>query len=300
MKRKRATTNIFIKSLIKDKIPAIKLKSIKFLGCGADNDAYLINNLLILRFPKPEYKKSHIEAKQLLELSNYIKLKIPKPLYIKKYNNKTFIVYESVPGQSLTKELLGSLNSKQVKKLFNQVLEFLDQLHSFPVEKAKKLGVKEIDSFSNFKIFLNKCRKKAFKKLNEYETEGVEAIFKGYLENPLNFKYKPALLHDDFSIGHIFYDEKLKKAVGVIDFGDIIVNDPDRDLIYLFKFGKTFSNYLRSRKDFDLVKRKINFWLLTRDLDHFIKAIKNKNKEQFDKERSDINERIKSFYEFNS
>ncbi|MBS3168484.1 phosphotransferase, partial [Candidatus Woesearchaeota archaeon] len=164
------------------------------------------------------------------------------------------------------------------------------------VRRALKAGIKKVNLKRYFKDILLKSREKVFIKLNENEINAINDIFEKYLGDPKNFEYTPSLVHADLSKDHIFYDYKIKKIIGVIDFGDIQINDPLWDLIYLGSFGKVFEDYINSRKDSYFIKKKINLFLLTRALYGLKKAIKKKDEKKFDEERKEINKRIKQFY----
>ena len=297
MKPQVPKTNIdSVKKIIRNKFSQINLKHVKLVGCGCDNDAFLINNKFIFRIQRSKYGISHIESRLLADLYDYVTLKVPKVIFSGEYRKKHYFIYEIVPGIKLNKDILSSLSKKEVRIIFLRILKFLDELHGFPVRRALKAGIKKVNLKRYFKDILLKSREKVFIKLNENEINAINDIFEKYLGDPKNFEYTPSLVHADLSKDHIFYDYKIKKIIGVIDFGDIQINDPLWDLIYLGSFGKVFEDYINSRKDSYFIKKKINLFLLTRALYGLKKAIKKKDEKKFDEERKEINKRIKQFY----
>ena len=102
--------------------------------------------------------------------------------------------------------------------------------------------MKVADFESNYTRDLEHMRETAYHLLNQSSINYVERLLKGYLSDASNFTYVPALLHADFGPEHIIYDDIAKAIVGVIDFGDIQIGDPDYDLMYLYEdyWGEKF------------------------------------------------------------
>ncbi|MEK6947715.1 MAG: aminoglycoside phosphotransferase family protein [Nanoarchaeota archaeon] len=280
-----------VKDAIKKNFPDLKVKEIKYFASGCDNDTYFINKKYLLRYPKHKRSINHIESLLLPKLEKYISIKIPKVIYSGKYKNKSFMIYEPVKGKELDKEIFKKLSEEEKRVIFYEVIKFLRELQSFPIESATECGVKITDFREHFKKLLINARKKIFPRLSKEEIKKVEQIFKEYFNNELNFKYKPSLLHSDLSIDHVFIDKK-NKVSGIIDFGDVGIGDPDYDLVYMPDFGnEMFVNYIENIKNNNLV-RKLKFYLLTCDINGMIFA---KNKDKFNRNLEDLKNRIKTW-----
>lgn len=113
--------------------------------------------------------------------------------------------------------------------------------------------------------------------LNNKEKDTVTDIFKAYLEDKNNFNYTPVLLHNDLSNDHIIIDNQTDTLVGIIDFGDMDIGDPDYDLMYLTDdYGSSFlDNFLNyyPHSDVDRLKNKIKFFQFAHLLQDIVSAI---------------------------
>jgi len=112
---------------------------------------------------------------------------------------------------------------------------------------------------------LERARREVYPMVNVKVQEYCENLFSGYLKRTENFSYKPVLLHADISPEHILYDERMGEIVGIIDFGDIAIGDPDYDLMYLYAdYGNDFIYRLLEHhrvEDYDRLFEKLEFFL---------------------------------------
>jgi len=283
-----------VKEAIKYNFPDFKLRNIKSFVSGCDNDTYLLNRKYILRYPKHNKAINHIESCLLPKLENYITAKIPEVIHSGNYKNKSFMIYKPVDGIKLNEKILKDMPEKERDQLFNQIIIFLEELHSFSIIEAKKCGVKFVNFKLHFRKLLKKSKNILNKRLRKKEINRLETRFDEYLNNKDNFAYKPSLLHADLSISYIFADKNYKLS-GIIDFGDTGIGDPDYDLIYLKDFRDSFNNYLKNRKDARNLEYKIKFFLLTCDINGIIYGIKTKNKYKINKEINDLRKRLENW-----
>jgi aminoglycoside 2''-phosphotransferase len=148
--------------------------------------------------------------------------------------------------------------------VFRTLSHFLQTVHSFPVEQARRFGVAEDDVQKSYAEFWDENKDKIFPLLNREYQQRLEVAFQEYLGNPGNFQYKPSLLYADLAPEHILFNTKKAEIVGVIDWGDVIIGDPDFDLMYLYRyygedFLNSFLNYYQ-HQDREALLRKIKLF----------------------------------------
>ncbi len=74
-------------------------------------------------------------------------------------------------------------------------------------------------------------RELVYPMLDQRERDYVGRLYEGYLGDVRNFDYEPTVLHADLSPEHIILPRKHR---GVIDFGDMVIGDPDYELHWLY------------------------------------------------------------------
>ena len=234
------------KENIRNSFPQFEIKAISFIGEGLDSKAFIVNDEFIFRFPKHEEVVSQFKAEISLlpKLRPQVRLEIPNFEYVgqQQENGFPFVGYKKIHGVGLERELLSRLSSDLQNKLIREISDFIQQVHSFPVDAAKNSGVKVADFKKNYTSDLENMRKDAYHLLDQNAINYVEKLLKDYLSDEENFDFTPALLHADFSPDHIIYNKDKKDIAGVIDFGDIEIGDPDYDLMYLYEdyWGEDF------------------------------------------------------------
>ncbi|MBD3244904.1 MAG: phosphotransferase [Candidatus Moranbacteria bacterium] len=242
-----------IKKVFKEEI-----KNFKINETGEDNLVIEINNEWIFRFPRDKNSGVFYFEKKFLPLFSK---KSPVPIPDLKYITDDFIGYKKIKGSLLNKNLFQSLNSKEKNEIAKKFGHFLSALHSFPIVKAKKLGIS---------VSWNNWRKKAY---NRFKKKVAPKLSKQVCDNALNFlddffkmKYKPVVAHGDFyPADHIYYDKKLRNINGIIDFSDMTIEDAAMDFTSIYEdfgeifFQNVFKHYGRKvEKDFfDRIKIRI-------------------------------------------
>src|SRR5215468_3173103 len=94
------------RSLIEENWPALKPVSVKDIGSGWDNTAYLINSSFVFRFPRRTVAVPLIETEIALlpRLAPQLPLRIPVPVYAGSRSPSypcPFAGYSSIPGRTL-------------------------------------------------------------------------------------------------------------------------------------------------------------------------------------------------------
>lgn len=224
-------------AVIQSNFSNLTVKSITYVGEGMDSKAFLVNDDLIFRFPKLEEvaKQLEVEIALLPKLQKTVALAIPRFEYIgKQENGFSFVGYQKIHGEELSGKVLASLDSRVRDNIFKQLSNFLQQIHAFPLDIAKQCGVKMDNTKENYLSDYREIKKCVFSMFDEETRTYVTNLYETYLADETNFLHVPALLHADFSPDHILFDNRENVVSGVIDFGDVNIDDPDYDLMYLY------------------------------------------------------------------
>ena len=270
-----------IQNLIKIDYSNFPIDTVELVGEGCDSAAFLINGKNIFLFAKQEenIRQSKIEASLLPLLSKYVTAKIPDIKFASHTRNVgSYIGYEKLTGEPLEKEYLLSLSFEKRHPLIKGLVQFLVELHSFPVDIAKSLEVKVIDCKVEYEFLYKNAIELLYPLVNDTTKKYLEELFKLYLSDPNHFSYSPSLIHADLSPGHILYDSAQNAIAGIIDFGDIQITDPHYDLKYfLTDYGTEITKEIielyspgRSKK----ILEKVDFFVRCENFMEIIDTIK--------------------------
>ena len=234
----KALTINDIRRILHINFPQLTVDNISFLGGGWDNTTWWINKAWVFRLPK------HSGAAQLLRneiktLPHLPKLRVryPKPRFIclepegfdYPFYGHRYLLGTHADGADLT--------SNNRIALAAELGHFLKQLHAFPVDKAKALGigVDEIDR-ANLKKRLAPT-KEHFHYLARHGLIANPNFFIKFFERYLDMKTPETVVlgHGDFYARHILLDDN-KKLTAVIDWGDCELLSPAVDLRIVYQF----------------------------------------------------------------
>jgi aminoglycoside phosphotransferase (APT) family kinase protein len=190
------------------------------------------------------------ETDTLNFLKNHVSIPIPRPLFFSRNEDFPFLVYEKIPGVSLSR-IFHKTNTSYRQKIAEQVATFLNVLH------AKSLCKKFSESFQILKPLegnsyrqywsnrLERLREITFSEIKKFEQTWLERIFDEFLSNEKNFTFLSNLIHGDFDISNILVnpDVDVPEITGIIDFEECSIYDPAYDLQF-FGEGEEFLNTL--------------------------------------------------------
>ena len=280
-----------IQNLIKIDYPNFSIDKVEFVGEGCDSAAFLINGTYIFLFAKQEnnIRQSKIVAGLLPVLSKKVTVKIPDIKFASHARNEgSYFGYKKLTGQPLDKEYLLSLSFEKRQPLLKGLVQFLVELHSFPVDIAKSPEVKVIDSKVEYEFLYKNAIEFIYPLVNDATKKYLEGLFEFYLSDSANFSYSPSLIHADLSPGHILFDPMQNIITGIIDFGDIQIADPHYDFKYfLTDYGTEITKEiieLYSPGRSKTIVEKVDFFVRCDNLMDIIETIKtNKvSKEEID------------------
>lgn len=232
---------------IGEHFPSVRISTLDYLSEGWESVACLVNGHLVFLFPKREMAEHYLrtEIRLLPELATYLPLPIPRFDYVADPPGQhvpfAFVGYELLPGTS-------SMNCPQEVIQANwwkaPVGAFLTALHSFPVPRARELGVRPISQTAKLtgkaatpatwretlSDFYELTRQQAFPLLSDELQGKLARRFEGFLAQDRHFAFEPVLLHADLQQDHILLKIPEQQVCGIIDFGDVGIGDPAMDV----------------------------------------------------------------------
>jgi aminoglycoside 2''-phosphotransferase len=163
---------------------------------------------LVVRFPRDAdiVEAMHREMRLLPALAEHVSFRVPVPLYV----TEDWFVYEKIPGRGL-------MPGDDV----DAALAMIDELHTFPIDEAARLlgrPAREQHFAEEWSIF----SAEALVHLDD-ELRSRVAV----LREPTEVE-RLTLIHNDLGPEHVIVDDA-GRPVGIIDFEDAIVGDPDVD-----------------------------------------------------------------------
>jgi aminoglycoside 2''-phosphotransferase len=212
-----------------------RVEGVRICDNGEDFLVIEVNQEWMFRFPRnaPARRALDCEKRFLPRLEKLSPVPVPQI----RYSGEDFIGYRKIEGALLTARLFHTLGCEARKRIARQLGGFLSTLHSFPLEQALEMGLTE--GWSGW-------REKAYQSFRENAapllsaTAREEAI--AFLEGFFTLEWKRVVIHGDFyPSDHVFIDEKRQEVSGVIDFGDLTIEDAATDFQSILEdFGEDF------------------------------------------------------------
>lgn len=269
---------------IRRNFPDFDILTVKKLGEGLRSIALLVNGEWVFRFPKEREGADDLEKEIniLPYLAERITLAVPQFAFVgKQHNGLPFVGYRKLPGEIVGEDAVPSLPKEEKETLARQIAQFMDELSAFPVDKAKALGVPEKDLHQDTVETFEKIKTTVFPIVDENMRQYIASRFESYLGNPEYFQYVPTLIHADLSPDHYLMDPIERKLVGIIDFGDMQICDPDYEYLYLVEdCGEDFARQVmqwRGQEEFERRLDKVSFFLTFDHLDYIMEGIDRGN-----------------------
>lgn len=224
-------------ALVQDQFPVLRPETIKLLGIGWDNTAYLINDEFVFRFPRRNISLPllNTEFRVLPKIKPRLPLAIPYPEWSgspAKGYPWSFTGYRMLPGMTACSV---DLSNDERTRLAEPLARFLAALHATPISldiepylQGDVLG--RLDAARLIRLIKTNLEELDFLGLFVKENQFDQLLEKEYRDPTSS-----TLVHGDFYVRHLLVnDEHL--AAGVIDWGDIHIGDPAVDLSVAHSF----------------------------------------------------------------
>ena len=225
--------------VISAQFPSLSPINLKCIGEGWDNKAYLVNQQYIFRMPHRTVAAPLIERENavLKYLQSIINLQIPNPEFagnpceIYPYH---FHGYPIIPGKSgCHAQLTATSRRGSIPKL----ALFLKQLHSITEAKAYEIGAEtQVFDRTNMAHLIELMRERVAK----INTQNIATINMQAFEHELQITKSirlpdnKVLVHGDMYCRHLMFNQN--ELTGVIDWGDVGINNPAVDSAIVFSF----------------------------------------------------------------
>jgi len=223
----------------------LKVNNLHRIGAGDDSEVYLCNEEYIIKVPKREEVKRAQEKEVVLYdfLSNFnLPFETPKPIL----NDENFNMITYIKGQHLSYDDYQCLSEEEKDLLAIDEANFLKALHAIRIDSWNPLFEDRVqDKKQEYQKDKEKLTNilREMNLLNDKVKELISSIYSKLFSCDFLFNYSPCLVHNDFSSRNMVFSNN--RLVGVIDFGDFLVGDPDNDFLCLLDsskddFGKEF------------------------------------------------------------
>lgn len=208
-----------VKQILTRDFPQMQIDSLKELEHGWKNFVFLINNKLIVRFPKTIHNNLRHQQAILTALSNKISYRLPSIHYIN--TQSCYAVYPAILACSYNRYDFEQFTDQEQQNVAQDLADFLKQLHeAYPLTEVEKMKIERfnytqeiIDIKNESKVFDNF---KLPQNIRTFVQDQAEiATFH------LTQTYDEVLLHNDLHCKNIILDCDTKHLNGVIDFDDI-------------------------------------------------------------------------------
>ena len=256
-----------------------------------------MNDLYIFRFGANEESEERLRWEQYLlpKLQTNLEIALPNfEVICPMDNGRPLVVYRMIKGESFREKVSRDLSDTSRLRVAKQLADFLEVLHTFPVEEALSCGVEERSGQERCHEFREGAHEIIYPDLSEQERNTCEYWFQEYLRNPAYSSYRPALVHGDLQDRHVLFDPDTESIAGVIDFSDIWIGDPDHDLHYLIEehgedFVRVLLRYYKHDNPAGLMWKSRFFYLL-RCLDEIIWGMEDNHQEHVEEGWRDLRE----------
>jgi len=237
--------------LIKEQFPELAAKTIRLLGAGWDNTAFVIDEELIFRFPRREIALPLLEAEwcALPKLAPRLPVPIPIPQWKGSPTANfpwPFIGYRMIPGFTAC---YANLPEEERAALAQPIARFLAVLHATPKSEISQCHIPGDNRSRIDGTLLTAKIKKNFEELSLLRLLEDKKHLESIVENLQHFRapISTFVVHGDFYVRHLLVDEQHHLA-GVIDWGDIHLGDPAIDLAVAHSFlpAQAHSSFIKA------------------------------------------------------
>ncbi len=225
--------------LIQEQFPDLLPQSIRLLGVGWDNSAFLLNEKWVFRFPRRSIAVPLLETEWcvLRKIAPHLPLSVPMP--IGRGNpcedfSWPFIYYKMIPGITACS---ANLSEEERTSLAEPLGSFLATLHAVPKEKIAECSIQG-DNHSRINgVLLTEKIQNNLKELSSLGLLKNEKQLKALIQSSQSFRSPSmsSIVHGDFYVRHLLVND-MHKLSGVIDWGDLHIGDPAIDLAIAHSF----------------------------------------------------------------
>lgn len=281
------------KDLLLDRIrevyPNLEIEKAERNRFGQNNDVIIINDCFVFRFPKYIEGITNLKNEVILlnAISKTITTSIPLPVFLsldELQAGKAFTGYKLINGNPMWKNELLALNQKGLGQVAYQLVSFLKQMHTFPLDSLHRVIKDEFkEPGAVIESLYLKLKDKIYPYMNSESTDSVSHRFETFIENEKTNSTIPTLIHGDFGASNILWDAATNKVTGIIDFGGTQLGDPAYDFAGLLSsYGENFFNLcINMYPDGNKISDRVQFYKSTFALQEALHGIENDDEQAF-------------------
>lgn len=226
---------------IQHTLPDVPPTTMRLIQEGMVNDIVVVGDEWVFRFPKHDWaKEMQLHEARVLD---FIRDRVAVPLPRFETLGEDVASYRLLPGVPLSRTALLSQPADTRSALLGEVVGFVRDMHSVPVEEAKAAGIGPSDTNrerSWWLTFHRELEEHVVPLLMRHQRDYIAELFAPVLSGALGFEYEPCLVHGDLAAYHLLFDPTGGRLTGVLDFGTAGLGDPAVDIATLIRvFGES-------------------------------------------------------------
>lgn len=213
--------------------PTLAVHQVHLLGEGWDSSAFLVDERLVVRFPKrPAVAETLLrEARLLPELAPLLPCPLPRFSFLAPSGGDQGLPFAAYPLVAGTPLEHVSLTEPARARLAGDCGRFLAALHRFALKRARALGL-ETEHISSgpagWAAFRLRATRAAAPLLADQEQQRLSSWFDRAEADGIT-RFSPVLAHADLGDEHLLVDPESGALTGVIDWADATIGDPAMD-----------------------------------------------------------------------
>ena len=263
------------------KYPKLRNKSVQINTSGLSNIVIIFDGTLVFRFPRTnlDERQMHVEKHFLPRILPHLSVLIPNFIYSSNPSYPySYVGYPLIPGNPLEKSELYSFTLEERKNIANDLGQFLNVLHTFPVTPSDFPYKNNSNAMDDLKKEIERV---IYPIIDEKAKSWIEDLFHYY---QVSDPFESSLVHGDLRPHHILINPETRCINGIIDFGWIRLDDPAYDLALIYlSYGEPFFNevlqYYKTNFNKSFLERIKNIYIKALPFQPFIHNVENKNKE---------------------
>jgi aminoglycoside phosphotransferase (APT) family kinase protein len=224
--------------IIQNQFPDLGAGRILFLGAGWDNDAYLVDDAWVFRFPRRRDVAATIEREIAVTAAagaalQPLQVAVPEIRFVGKPSAAfpyAFAGYRYLPGISAGERRDTVATTKQLARELGAILS---RVHAIQPERLAPVSLGRDD---NGPAAWLRDADDYIPDLLAWETDDIAACAAWVADvavAPADYAGNPRLLHDDLGPDHLLLEPRTGHIRGLLDWADAIWGDPVLDFMTL-------------------------------------------------------------------
>lgn len=223
---------------VRDQFPELACTRIELLGSGWDNDAFLVDDAWVFRFPRRAGVAAEMDAKHRMArlaagaladsdvtVPVFDLLGAPSAAFPYRFSG-----YRWIPGVAADRV---DMNPHQTRAMAQHLGAILSRLHATPIDTAREARVpSDHEGPRDWYVETVAIADDLYHRESAQVQECVDWLRAGP-DVPASYAGPPRFLHNDICPDHVLVDADRHRIVGLIDLDDASLGDPVLDFVVL-------------------------------------------------------------------